>query len=59
MHVDEASETDAYDFFQKYKDQDFSIVDCTSFALMRQNQIRRCFTFDRHFDTMGFERIPV
>lgn len=35
-----------------------SLVDCTSFALMRNQGIRRVFTFDPHFTDQGFEVIP-
>mgnify|MGYP005854963029 CR=1 FL=1 len=32
-----------------YPDQDFSFVDCTTFALMERRGITEAFTFDRHF----------
>jgi predicted nucleic acid-binding protein len=38
--------------------RDLSLVDCTSFELMRQKGIGRVFTFDRHFNEQGFEVIP-
>ncbi|MHB0935697.1 MAG: type II toxin-antitoxin system VapC family toxin [Armatimonadota bacterium] len=31
-----------------------SLVDCTSFALMRAHGITRAFAFDRHFTAQGF-----
>jgi predicted nucleic acid-binding protein len=31
-----------------------SLVDCSSFALMRQERVRLAFAFDRHFDQEGF-----
>jgi predicted nucleic acid-binding protein len=35
-----------------------SLVDCTSFEAMRRRRIRTAFTFDRHFQEQGFDRIP-
>ncbi|MGQ9804371.1 MAG: type II toxin-antitoxin system VapC family toxin [Anaerolineae bacterium] len=35
--------------------RDLSLVDCTSFELMRHLGIRVAFTFDRHFAEQGFE----
>jgi len=44
----------AFEIFKKYKDQDFSMTDCTSFALMKRLKLQTCFTFDSHFLQMGF-----
>ena len=38
----------------EWPDQTFSIVDCTSFALIERLDIRRAFAFDRHFQIMRF-----
>jgi uncharacterized protein len=54
IHADEEMEEEAYVLYQKYKDQDFSITDCISFAIMHRYQISRCFTYDHHFSSMGF-----
>ena len=35
-----------------------SLVDCTSFELMRELGLRRVFAFDRHFSERGLTRIP-
>ena len=32
-----------------------SVVDCSSFALMRSLHVRRAFAFDEHFREQGFE----
>ena len=35
-----------------------SLVDCTSFELMRREGIDVAFAFDRHFEEQGFRRAP-
>lgn len=34
-------------------------IDCISFVLMRSRRIKRVFSFDRHFDAAGFQRMPM
>jgi predicted nucleic acid-binding protein len=36
-----------------------SLVDCTSFEVMRRREIRRAFTLDPHFAEHGFESLPA
>jgi uncharacterized protein len=45
----------SWTIFRKYADQQFSLTDCTSFALMQSRHVRRVFTFDSHFAFMGFD----
>lgn len=35
-----------------------SLVDCTSFEIMKGLGLRRCFTFDDHFKEQGFDCLP-
>jgi predicted nucleic acid-binding protein len=35
-----------------------SLVDCTSFQIMRRLGMRRAFAFDQHFAEQGFELLP-
>ncbi|MGD2148953.1 MAG: hypothetical protein PVH41_19830 [Anaerolineae bacterium] len=35
-----------------------SLVDCTSFALMRELELHNVFSFDRHFSKQGFSTLP-
>jgi len=48
----------AWQIFLDYDDQEFSFTDCTSFALMKKKSIQDAFTFDAHFQTMGFMVYP-
>ncbi len=58
IRIEAAVEQEALELFRKYKDQDFSIVDCSSFVLMRKTNCKQCFTFDDHFRTMRFTVEP-
>jgi len=51
-------ELQAVDIWEKYADQDLSFADCISFSLMRNNKIKRVFSFDRHFEFAGFKLLP-
>ncbi len=41
-----------------HRQRQLSLVDCTSFTLMRQLGIYYVFTFDRHFAEQGFTCLP-
>lgn len=55
---DAVLEEEALGIIRKHGDQDFSMTDAVSFAVMRRESIRRAFTFDRHFSTMRFSVEP-
>ena len=48
----------AEEILRKYMDQDFSLVDAVSFAVMQEREIKEAFAFDRHFSIAGFRLIP-
>lgn len=56
--VTPADEERAWDIFIKYRDQDFSFVDCTSFAVMERMKHSTVFGFDRHFSVMKYAVVP-
>ena len=56
--VTAADEERAWEIFTKYRDQDFSFVDCTSFAAMERMKMTVAFAFDRHFSAMKFAVAP-
>lgn len=59
VHVDGATEDEAWKLIERFHDQEFSFVDATSFALMRKKRVHQAFAFDRHFATAGFVRVPL
>ncbi len=58
IRVSPAQEDTAWTIFERYTDQAFSFPDCTSFAVMQEQNITRVFTGDQHFATMGFIVVP-
>jgi predicted nucleic acid-binding protein len=48
----------AIDFFEKYADQNLSFTDCISLVLMQARNIKRVFTFDHHFQFLGYKTFP-
>ncbi|MEY2428516.1 MAG: uncharacterized protein QOJ40_1401 [Verrucomicrobiota bacterium] len=44
----------AASLFGRHKDKEWSFTDCVSFAVMRELNIRDCFTTDHHFGQAGF-----
>lgn len=39
--------------------RDLSLVDCSSFAVMRRLRLRKAFSFDAHFEEQGFRIEPT
>lgn len=46
------------DWLVPYDDQDFSIADAVSFAVMKERGIREALTLDHHFAVAGFVVTP-
>ena len=59
LDVEEELRSSAWTLFTRYKEQEFSFTDCTSFAIMRALEIVEAFTFDRRdFAAAGFSAVP-
>ena len=57
--VSKELETEAWTIFEQFNaDKCWSFTDCVSYAVMRQLGIYEVFAFDRHFEQMGFVRLP-
>lgn len=54
VYVDEEIEKEAWEIFERYSDQLFSFVDCTSFVICRKNRVSEVFAFDEDFIIAGF-----
>jgi len=48
----------AEEWLDRYADQDFSLTDGVSFAVMTARGITEALTLDRHFATAGFAVVP-
>ena len=49
---------EAWHLFMQYDDQGFSFIDCASFVVMRRERLVDAYTFDRHFEQLGFRLWP-
>jgi uncharacterized protein len=45
------------DWLARYQDQDFSLADAVSFAVMRERRIKDVLSLDRHFAIAGFKTV--
>ena len=57
--VTEAIAQDAWQVFEQFNvDKKWSFTDCVSYVVMKQRNITEAFTFDHHFQQMGFTKLP-
>ena len=59
VHIDEATDAEAWAMLQRYSDKEWSLVDAASFVVMRHMGITEAFTTDHHFEQAGFARVPA
>lgn len=57
IHIDASLDDQAWQFFQRHQDKDWSLVDCASFVIMNQLSISEALTTDHHFEQAGFVRL--
>lgn len=54
----ETEERAVRDWLERYDDQNFSLTDAVSFAIMAERGIREALTLDHHFAAAGFTMLP-
>lgn len=54
VEVSSAVFHEALALYHKTSDKQWGIVDCTSFAIMRERELRDALTWDQHFEQAGF-----
>ena len=57
--ITQAIHKEAWGIFENYANQDFSFVDCTSFAIAKRVGLKESFGFDNHFKTMDLILNPA
>ncbi len=49
---------EAWEIFSRFSEHKLSFTDCTSFAICKKADIQKVFSFDRHFNILGFLLSP-
>lgn len=57
LRPNQNDELKAIEIFSKYADHKISFTDCISFVLIKNEKIKRAFSFDKHFSIMGINLI--
>ncbi len=59
VHITPEMDQAAWDMLEHYSDKTWSLVDASSFVVMRQLAITEALTTDHHFEQAGFKRLPA
>jgi len=57
LHIDADLDLTAWKLLEARPDKSWSLVDCSSFAIMQQQNISHALTNDHHFEQAGFIRL--
>ncbi len=57
IHISSEMDFSAWELCKSRADKTWSLVDCSSFIVMQQLNIRKALTTDRHFEQAGFIRL--
>ncbi len=57
IHIDEMCDKRTWELLKNRPDKKWSLVDCSSFVVMREREISESLTTDHHFEQAGFIRL--
>jgi len=57
IHIDKTLDEEARNLLKQRQDKNWSLVDCSSFVVMRHRSIGEGFTSDHHFEQAGFTQL--
>lgn len=57
VHIDVTLDNQAWQLLTQCEDKNWSLVDCSSFVIMRQRHLMEALTTDHHFEQAGFIRL--
>lgn len=49
----------AFELYKTHQDKAWGLVDCISFVVMQNRNVRLALSFDRHFVQAGFQALPL
>ncbi|NEO52409.1 MAG: PIN domain-containing protein [Okeania sp. SIO3B5] len=58
INIDRSLFNQGWQYFQKHQDKSYSLTDCLSFIIMKQQKIVTALTLDNHFLQAGFQMLP-
>jgi len=58
IHVDKGLFDKGWQYFQQHADKTYSMTDCISFIVMKEQGIAAALSFDKHFTQPGFKVLP-
>jgi predicted nucleic acid-binding protein len=56
IHIDQDLDSTAWELLTNRVDKNWSLVDCSSFVVMQENNISEALATDHHFEQAGFVR---
>lgn len=57
LHIDPETDAQSWQLLASRQDKAWSLIDCSSFIVMQQNNISQALTNDHHFEQAGFIRL--